>query len=153
MTGGQDENLDDSKKTFIYNQRNAVWESAADMPTARFGMACLPISDRLGGPVTEVVVAGNQDKECSGSGTTVEVFNVKEGIWKSGTDLPKSIAFGAVVPFDNTFVIAGGICGSWRDGCLDSAIKYNITNGAWVVLPMKLKTPRQEATAFTIPSC
>ena len=152
-TGGLDENNDYSHKTFIYNHKNEVWEPAADMPTARYGMACLPKSDRLGGPVTEVVVAGKRDPKCSGLGTIVEVFNVKDGIWRSGTALPKSISHGAVVPYGNTFVIAGGLCGSSRTGALDSLIKYNITNGAWDTLTMELKTKRYGAVAFSIPSC
>ena len=40
---------------------------------------------------------------------TVEIFTVEDNSWRSGTDLPHKVgSFAAALPFQDTFIIAGG---------------------------------------------
>ena len=66
----------------------------------------------------------------------------------SANPLPKSIAYAASVPYDNSFLLIGG-----RDanGYLADIYKYNPDNDEWTRLESELKTRRRSHVALLIP--
>ena len=51
----------------------------------------------------------NTRGQINGHLKTVEIFTVEDNSWRSGTDLPHKVgSFAAALPFQDTFIIAGG---------------------------------------------
>ena len=56
-----------------------------------------------------VLLLKNTRGKLNGNLKTVEIFSVEDNSWRSGTDLPHKVgSFAAALPFQDTFIIAGG---------------------------------------------
>ena len=65
--------------------------------------------------------------------------------------MPQSIANGAVVPLDESFLIVGGY--NFQDrgqGPLDTIYKYNEIDDSWTLLDTKIPSPMWYAVALMV---
>ena len=66
----------------------------------------------------------------------------------SGKDLPVALSGAAVVPFEETFLIIGGVGNNWSD----KVYKYT-REGEWQEMPsMKLSEAKKGVAAMIVPS-
>ena len=128
------------------------------MKTPRDKAACTTISS--GGvnddTYTHVIVAGGQTTKNSGGPTnSVEIFIIKDNLWKPGPSLPQNIAKAALVAGDGTtaaaFLVGGtrGQTDSFKS--LDLIYKLSIDLARWTLFSPKLAKPRRAHIAITIP--
>ena len=115
-------------------------------------MVCGPLRGRDGGPVKKVVVAGGFDG--SEYLSSVEVYDVASNTWTYGVDLPVPLAYAAVVPFENTFLVIGGITGR-SDQVYhksDKVYRYNTPESTWTEMrKLRLREPKSQVTAMWVP--
>ena len=134
-----------NKRTFIY--KNSEWIPAADMPTARRGLACGTVRGEEGGAVEKVVaVGGRRGSQLS----KVEVYDVASNTWTDGVSLPVPVANAAVVPFDDTFLVIGGYMG--RSVYSDKVYRYdNRQEATWTEMTeLKLSEPKESVVALIV---
>ena len=65
------------------------WVQLANLPSRRFGMGCGVVSATGvdGSEQLEVVVAGGyEDPDDFGRLDVVEIFNIQDGVWRTGTE-------------------------------------------------------------------
>ena len=135
-----------SGRAFIY--KNSKWVAVADMPTARYGLACGPLRGTDSGAVEKVVAIGGWDG--SEYLSKVEVYDVASSTWTNGTNLlPMPIAFAAVVPFEDTFLVIGAGGKSSNSVRSDKVYRYNRPDGSWTeIRKLRLNEPKHSVTAM-----
>ena len=134
-----------NKRTFIY--KNSEWIPAADMPTARRGLACGTVRGEEGGAVGKVVaVGGRRGSQLS----KVEVYDVASNTWTDGASLPVPVANAAVVPFDDTFLVIGGYMG--KSVYSDKVYRYNNSQEeTWTEMTdLKLSEAKESVVAMIV---
>ena len=62
------------------------------------------------------------------------------------------LAYAAVVPFEETFLIIGGTKGGPRGPFSSKVYKYTTAEGDWQEMPFKLSEGKFELTAMMVPS-
>ncbi len=77
-------------------------------------------------------------------------FNLQTLTWKSKQSMPSDIAFGASVPFEDSFLIVGGYSYATAQE-LDTIYYYNPNTNEWELLSQHLKEMRRKFTAFMVP--
>ena len=133
-----------NKKSFMY--KNSNWMPMADMPTARFGLACGTLRGKEGGAVEKVVAVGGFYGSYL---STVEVYDVASNTWSNGVDLPVKLYLAAVVPFEDTFLVIGGKSGS--SVFSDKVYRYNRPDGTWTEMPeLRLSEPKYNVVAMWV---
>lgn len=93
----------------------------------------------------EVVVAGgdNGDFDLASS----EILNLETMEWRTGPDLPGSLAAAASVPYGDTFLVVGG----YHINELDQIYQFDPENEAWIERTEKLETARFYQVAVPLP--
>ena len=111
------------------------------MPTARekcqAGLVTYPNGDK------GILVAGGYYQE-----TSSEFLNLDTLIWEPKQSLPYDIAYGASVPFRDSFLIVGG--DSSVDGGLDTLYYYNPEIDRWELIKT-MNYERRDLAAFMVP--
>ena len=76
---------------------------------------------------------------------------MKSNTWANGADLPLKLYRAAIIPFETTFIIIGGVDHS-NDGYSNKVYRYT-SEGTWEELSnMELLEGRSHATAMIVPS-
>ena len=103
------------------------------------------------GAVEKIIAAGGYDGRVGiGSLSIVEVYDLATNKWTKGTDLPVPLAYGAVLPFETTFLVIGGK--SSYSGYSDKVFHYT-PNGNWEEMPhLQLGEPKSSVVATTVTS-
>lgn len=92
-----------------------------------------------------IVVAGGEYTN------TTSIFNLAGSSWSSGPTLPviDSLCFGAVVPFDNSFLIVGGYSyGSNDKSDQDQILFFDVVASEWVIMEDSLTHSRHDTMAL-----
>ena len=76
------------------------------------------------------------------------ILDVSTGVWSPGPDLPQPMAFGTVVPTEESFLIVGGA--DVDDIDLDTILMFDALNMEWVILEQRLSSPKQMPFALAV---
>ena len=118
-----------------------MWSLLPLMPTERFrcqaGFVTYPNGDK------GILVAGGYNGE-----TSAEFLNLDTLIWEPRPSLPVDIYWGASVPFQDSFLIVGGL--SETEGTLDTIYYYNPITDQWDLL-RTMNCKRDQMAAFLVP--
>jgi N-acetylneuraminic acid mutarotase len=133
----------------MFNTDNISWTPLPELPESRSrthaGVAALPDGRKV-----FVVAGGANDR-----GQTLKSSEIleldKEGTWREGPPLPRSIQEGSSVQFNDTFLVVGGR--NWRN--VDSAAIFKFVaeeeGERWEEMPQALQVGRSLHTAFLVP--
>ena len=118
------------------------------------GLICGPVRSWPGGPVKKVVAAGGVGGEDwnyfyeENALSTTEIYNLATNSWSKGAPLPVALAWAAVVPYETTFLVVGGVSNSYSE----KVFLYE-TSGEWKEMThMKLSQPKNGVAAMLVPS-
>ncbi len=82
--------------------------------------------------------------------TSTMIYHLELQYWRFGPNLPFTIHYGASVPFNDSFLIAGGNSFT-QGGNVDTIIEFDPFSETWTIRPEKLQTPRDLFAGFTVP--
>ena len=80
-----------NEKALMFHKSRGQWESLPNMPTPRWSMGCGVVRDGKGG--VEVVVVGGYVAPGRERTYVVEIFNVNEERWRTGSPIAITNAF------------------------------------------------------------
>ena len=109
-------------------------------------LVCGPVRSREHGPVEKVVASGGYDGRNALSKT--EIYDIATDTWSEGTPLPMPLANAAVVSYETTFLVIGGL----GNGFSDKVYLYTASGDWQEFIQMKLSQARSELTAMLVPS-
>ena len=92
-----------------------------------------------------VVAAGGFDND------RVQIYDPDMNDWEFGPLMPIDIRYGAVIQFNNTFMIVGGDCVS-QSRTLTEIYEYEPDTETWLLRPEELSIPRAHTAAFLVPN-
>ena len=76
---------------------------------------------------------------------TVEIFDLDSLSWRSGPDL--EIAYHVALPYQDSFIVIGGLQPSNTDESYNTIYKYDKVNEQWVLLDERLADGRMDFDA------
>ena len=118
------------------------------MPTPRYRLMCWPVRRSAGGRIENIIAAGRYKGPPL---PTVEVYDLSRNTWTKGENLPEPLGWGAVVPYEESFLIVGGDTGR---GYSDKVYLYMPeADDPWREMPhMKLSEPKSSVAATMVSS-
>ena len=139
-----------SGKTFYFTFGEESWTEGPELKNKRYLHSCGKIRRNKESQEMSIIVAGGQ----YGSSTlsSVEILHEGSNEWQTGPELPFGIGFSQMVEDQNGGVVfIGGY--SSPGGNLDTL--YQLPHGGqdavWTKMEQKMKTGREEHTAFMVP--
>ena len=72
-----------------------------------------------------------------------------EMTWKLGPNLPRALSAAVVIPYANTFLVAGGLQNGKKD--TDRILEFSSLTKRWVERTERLKLARNDAMAIKVP--
>ena len=142
-----------SDKTYIYSDYDNVWNRVADMINPRERLMCASVAAGDGNQ-QEVITAGGAN--ALGETTDiVEIYSVNTGSWRTANSLPSPIREATVVPFQESFLIVGGV----SDGSLSDLIyRYDTGTDSWELDDARLPVAASGVAAtmvysYIFPAC
>ena len=76
-----------------------------------------------------------------------DIFDFSTNTWRSGPELPALLAFGATVPFGETFLVTGG---ETLASIEDTIYEYDGLNEAWILRQERLPIFRKDHSALIV---
>ena len=70
--------------------------------------------------------------------------------WSLGPNLPRALSAGIVIPYVNTFLIAGGLGNGKKD--TDRMLEFNPKTKLWMQRTERLKLARNDGMAIQVPN-
>jgi hypothetical protein len=152
MAIGGTQNDQYSGKTFYFTTGAKSWTEGPEMKYNRTGHSCGRIRRNKDSQGTSIIVVGGYNDKLQRIVSSVEILNEGSNEWQRGPELPLSIWFSQMVEDPNGgVVLIGGYSPS--DVILDTL--YHLPHGGqdavWTKMEQKMKTGRQEHTAFLVP--
>ena len=120
------------------------WTQAPDMPYATSGEAAGWAYNTIQ-QKTYIIAAGGFDN------TRVQIFDPELNTWRYGPEMPLDIRYGAVIQFNNTFMIVGGDCVS-QSRAMTEIYQYEPDTETWLLRPESLSVRREHTAAFLVPN-
>jgi hypothetical protein len=142
----------ETAETYLYDFTTNTWSPGSNLTNPRWGLSCAVINWTIPGCKSkQIVVAVGGYSYSSQYSPNVEVLcTYKTGSrWQSGPNLPKGIAYSALVEYKNTLILVGG----QGPGVVETQHLYQLSspNGSWVEMRQTLKVARSRHVAFLIP--
>ncbi len=152
MAIGGRQNDQYSGKTFYFTTGAKNWTEGPEMKYNRTGHSCGRIRRNKDSQGMSIIVVGGYNDKLQRIVSSVEILNEGSNEWQRGPELPLSIWFSKMVEDPKGgVVLIGGYSPS--DVILDTL--YQLPHGGqdavWTKMEQKMKTGRQEHTAFLVP--
>jgi hypothetical protein len=150
MVIGGVQNDQRSGKTFYFTLGEESWTERPELKNKRGYHSCGKIRRNKESQEMSIIVAGGG---YDGSYlSSVEILDEGSNEWQTGPELPLGISYSQMVEDQNGgVVLIGGLSSSYVN--LDSL--YQLPHGghdaAWTKMEQKMKTGREEHTAFMVP--
>ncbi len=129
-----------TRNIWIFNRITNTWKTLPSLPSAK--------SYALAGMANfnEVVVTGGYRNQAT------YILSLKTLTWRTGSNLDLPIQRGAVVPFENTFLIVGGHYYNGKtDVDVNTIRQYDPDTGKWIIRKERLQTATEYVAAFLVP--
>jgi hypothetical protein len=141
-----------TSETHFYDFITTSWSPGPNLSAERSGLSCAIVNWKIPNCHSKQIVAAvGGFSRLKGYLSIVEFLCTdKAGSrWQSGPNLPKGIAYSALVEYKNTLILVGG---EYKYGAPTQHLyQLSSPDGPWVEMRQTLTVSRSEQIAFLIP--